>query len=564
MSNPPRNLIGLSLLLIISAFLVVLFYRGLAEPDEGRYAEIAEDMINSGNWLEMRLLMHRYYEKPPLTYWLVATAFHAFGLRDWAARAPLLINGVLLTGLCWFLARRQWEKNAANIATLTMLSMVGFLASMALLMTDPFLALWFALVCIALFRGCQPGVYAQKRFLLFSVAAIAVAMGFLTKGAVAIVLPLVIIFLWLLWERRLAVLRSLAVPWAILLGIGLLTPIMLLLEKHNPGFFHYFATEHFSRFNGTRPTQIHKEPFVFFAEVIPLLLLPWTLFLVRAAWRLIAQRGWRQDTLSRFLLVWVVVVVLFFSSSSGKLMSYILPAIPALGLLLGRWGLSDPQDSRSDRILWNIGAAGLFLSALVIAGIWLFSYFRIRPLTIYPISGRSVFALIPITVMSVVLLARRGQRSFGGLLSLNAGIMLTAALMLSPLAGKDFNALLHHNSAQVYKELATKLKSEDQVVVFWDYRPALGFYTQGEYIAFQVADELLYGRQLEPERAKEIQDKAQLEKLLQEASGKVFAVVDPHDLEQKFRPLGLATVPTTIPSDPNTLVLELQPPLSQY
>lgn len=552
---------GLSLLVIAGAFLIVLFCRGLAEPDEGRYAEMAEDAVKSGNWWEMRLLMHRYYEKPPLTTWLVAPALRAFGMRDWAARAPLLLNGILATSLFWYLACSQWERATANTATATMLSMAGYLASMGLLITDAFLVTFFALTCIALFLGSQPGVAAKKRRGLFAAASVAAALGFLTKGLVAIVLPGIIIFLWLFWERRLTVLRSWAVPSAILLGGVLLAPIMLLLEKHNPGFFRYFViNEHFSRFAGTRASQLHAEPFWFFAWVIPQLLLPWTLFSVRAVWRLIVLRGWRQDPLSRFLLVWSAVVILFFSASAGKLSSYIFPAIPALGLLLGRWGLTGENNNQRQQILWNIGAAGLFLTALFLVGTWLISYFRIIPWKIYQAGAGSSVALLPIAAALIVLWRTRAHCSFGGLLVLNANMALTMALLLSPLAGKDFNAFLYRNSSYVYKKLAAELKPEDRLVVFWDYRPALGFYTQGEYLQFQCNDELRYGHQLEPDWPDDLQEKAQLEKLLQEAPGRVFAVVDPHDLEQKFKPLDLAMVPVTLPSDPNTLVLELRLP----
>jgi len=560
MSNLQKKLFGLSLLVIVCAFLIVLFYRGFNDPDEGRYSEVPREMVVSGNWLEMRMLGYRYYEKPPLTYWLVAPAIKVFGARDWVVRIPLLISGLMLAGIFWLLARRQWERTPADIATLTMLTMIGFLAGTGLLLTDSFMFMWFALTCIALFFGCQPGISTRARFLLFSVASVAAALAFLTKGAIAIVLPPAIIFIWLLWERRPAALRTWSVPWAILLCVGLLTPVMLLLEKHNPGFFRYFVIEeHFSRFTGTRDTQLHAEPFWFFGMVIPLLLLPWTLFLVRAAWRLIATRGWRTDSLSRFLLVWIVVVIGFFSASTGKLMSYILPAIPALGLLLGRWGLTDREDSRRDRILWNIGVAGLFIAALAILVIWLISYFKIIPKDIYPITGRSVVALLPIAVMLIVLTATRTYRSFAGLLGLNAGIVLTAALLLSPLAGKDFNVFLHINSSHVFKQLATQLKPEDQIVVFWSYRPALPFYTQRIYVPFQDKNELIHGMQIEPDRASDLQDKAQLEALLRKAPGRVFAVIEPQDMEKKFKPLGLSTAPTTIPHDPDTIILELLP-----
>ncbi len=561
MSNFPKKLSSLALLVIAVAFLIVLFYRGFNDPDEGRYSEVPREMIASGNWLEMRMLGYRYYEKPPLTYWIVAPAIKLFGAKDWAVRVPLLINGLMLAGCFWFLARRKWERSAANIATMTMLSMIGFIAGTGLLLTDSFLVMWFALTCIALFFGCQPGISATKRFLLFSVASVAAAMGFLTKGAVAIILPPAIIFIWLLFDRRPRALLTWSVPWAILLCVGLLAPIMLLLEKHNPGFFHFFVIdEHFSRFTGTREVQLHPEPFWFFLMIIPLLLTPWTFFIVRAAWRIIVCRGWRTDSLSRFLLIWVAIVVGFFSASTGKLMSYILPAIPALGLLLGRWGLTDREDTRQDRILWNIGAAGLFIVAAAIPIVWLTSYLEIIPKEVYPISGRSAVALIPVAGILIALVATRSYRSFGGLLGLNAGIILAASLLLSPLAGKDFNVLVHINSSHVYKQLAAQLKPEDQVIVFWSYRPALPFYLQKLYVPFQDTNELLFGMQAEPERKWELQDADQLEAFLQKARGRVFAVIEPKDIETRLNPLRLRTVPTAIPSDPDTVILEILPP----
>ena len=127
MSNPQKKLLNLSLLVIVCAFLIVLFYRGFNDPDEGRYSEVPREMVVSGNWLEMRMLGYRYYEKPPLTYWLVAPAIKVFGARDWAVRVPLLMSGLLLTGILWLLARRKWERTPADIATLTMLSMICLL-----------------------------------------------------------------------------------------------------------------------------------------------------------------------------------------------------------------------------------------------------------------------------------------------------------------------------------------------------------------------------------------------------------------------------------------------------
>ncbi|MCX6995857.1 MAG: hypothetical protein NTV49_01925 [Kiritimatiellaeota bacterium] len=77
------------LALLAAAYGIMLFGRGFVDPDEGRYAEIPREMVVSGNWLEMRMMGFRYYEKPILSYWLTAPALALFGPHDWAARLPL-------------------------------------------------------------------------------------------------------------------------------------------------------------------------------------------------------------------------------------------------------------------------------------------------------------------------------------------------------------------------------------------------------------------------------------------------------------------------------------------
>jgi 4-amino-4-deoxy-L-arabinose transferase-like glycosyltransferase len=394
-------------------------------------------------------------------------------------------------------------------------------------------------------------------------AAICTGLGFLTKGAVAVILPGAIIFIWLLWERRLAALRTWSILWAAILFIILLTPVLLLLEKYNPGFFHYFVIdEHFSRFTGTRQIQLHPEPFWFFFQVLPLLMLPWTLFILRAVRQMVLNKFWHTDELSRFLVVWVVVVIGFFSASTGKLMSYIMPAIPPLALLLGRWGIAEPLDgSRRDRISWNIGAAGLLIVSLAIFIGWLTAYYQWLPKNVYPVRGISIVALIPVGLALLLIPARHLWQKPEGVLLGNAGILLAVAFLLSPLAGKDFNVFLRFNSSYVYKKLGKILRPEDQVIVFWDYRPALPFYLQRLYVPYEETNELLYGMQAEPQRARDLQDKAQLDEFMKHAPGRVFAVIEPHNIESKFKSLVQRTASVDIPHDPDTIVLEILPPL---
>jgi 4-amino-4-deoxy-L-arabinose transferase-like glycosyltransferase len=559
---PARRPLILALLILAAAFLILLFWRGFSDPDEGRYAEIPREMVESGHWLEMRMLGYRYYEKPPLSYWLVAPAIAIFGAHDWAARIPLLLGMVWLLGLFVRRIRRDWPGTPGGAAFLVAASTIGFAAGACLLLTDAFLTVFFAATSLWLYDAFLPETPPLRRLLLVVAAAAAAVAGVLTKGAVAFVLPAGILLLWLTWERRPLALLSPATAAGVAVAFALLVPAFVLIEQHNPEFFRKFIfEEHLARFKGTRGYQGHEEPFHFFGPVILLLMLPWTGFLFRAVRRAWRQRAQRADRLSRYLLVWAVVVVGFFSISTGKLMSYIMPAMFPLGLLLGRWGVADPPDPADawDRRLWQVGVGIMLLVVAGLAGFWTVAYFQILPDTVFPITGVSVLAIAPALTGAGLAWTFGRFRTFHGSLLLAAGVLLSASLLLSPLAGKDMNVMVHINSSHVYKSLAAVLKPEDRIVVFWDYRPALPFYTRQFYIPFQVVNELNYGMSLEHPSRREVKDMGELVRRTRRIQGRIYALVDPDDLEKKFRPLNLPYRESGLPSDPDTVVFEIFP-----
>jgi len=305
----------------------------------------------------------------------VAPALRLFGPHDWAARIPLLVSALGVIAMFGAVTRRRWPDPSAFFVSFTT---IGCLAGAALLLTDAFLVFWFSLTALSLYLAFQPGVSAPRRRAWTLVAAASAVAGFLTKGAVAVILPAGIVFLWLLWERRLSTLQAQALLPSGLVLAALLAPLLVLIERHNPGFIRQFVwEEHVGRFLGTRAIQVHEEPPWFFLPVIPLLLLPWTFFLPRAIRVMVRKRAFGRDSYSRFLLVWVAVVAGFFSAGAGKLMSYILPAMVPMGLLLGRWGLAEPtEDSSADRALWRLGVAGIAILAAGIPIAWFAAFFQ--------------------------------------------------------------------------------------------------------------------------------------------------------------------------------------------
>ncbi len=551
-------------LALAAALLVMLFGRGLMDPDEGRYAEIPREMAVSGNWMEMRLLGFRYYEKPPLAYWLTAPAILACGARDWAVRIPLALN---LAGMAWLfyrLMRREWPADSSRWTLLIGSASLGFTAGFTLLMTDPFLALFFSLTCYWAYLWFEtPPPAAGRRARLAVAAGAAAALGFLTKGAVAAVLPGAIILIWAAWERRLRQLRFSLLAWAGVIFLAIAGSALLLIERHNPGFFlHFIWNEHIARFTGTRELQGHPEPFWYFGYIIPLLLAPWTLFLARAARMMAARRALQTDRLTRLLLVWAGVVVFFFSASTGKLMSYILPAIFPILILLGRWGIAEPFDgTEADRRLIRWGTAGtlLIMAALILA--WAASYTDIFPDKLQPVRGASILALLPLAACGWPALRcwRAGSDFRPPVALLNAGILLTAALMLTPLPGRCFNVTARKNSAIVYQALAGRLTPADRLVSLWSYRPSLAFYTGRIYRPYQSRNELLFGMRMEPGRPADMQHPDEIRALAAGTPGRVYALVEPDDYVKRLPELGLKFQATDLPCDPRTIILEVVP-----
>jgi 4-amino-4-deoxy-L-arabinose transferase-like glycosyltransferase len=551
-----RRRLMLVLALLAVAYGLFLFWRGFFDPDEGRYGEIPREMVANGNWMEMRMMDFRYYEKPILSYWLTAPAIAALGAHDWAARLPLLLP---LLGTLWLLlglVRRHWPREQHAPALLVAFSTIGLFSQFGLLMTDTFLVFWFALTCVALFEAYAAGATPAQRRNGLLLTAVAGALGFMTKGAVAIVLPGAALFVWLLWERRLRQLWTWWLLAAAALFLAILVPWLLWLERHNPGFIQYFVIdEHLSRFTGTRSAQGHPEPFWFFLAVTPVMLLPWTLFAVRAV-----ARGWgRHDSLTRFLVCWAVLVIVFFSVSSGKLMSYILPAFPALGLLLGRWGVGEPAAGTSrDTRHWRLGLAGPLLVLAAFALLWVVSWFQLLPEQIPQISGAGAWFFLPLAL--AVWFARRALRSLAGVGLLVATALLLIALLCSPLTGLNTNVRMHLNNSILYKQFAAQLRPEDQFVMFFDYRPALVFYTRRQPVIFQFKNELEYGMNAERQRRGSVETFDQLRAIVQACPGKTYGFVDPPDLEKRLGPVRDALLPTAFPTSSDTIVFEVKFP----
>ena len=356
---------------LLLSVLVCNGLRDLIQPDEGRYAEIPRQMLESGDWIVPQLNGLPYVEKPPLQYWATAAAYALFGVQDWVSRLWNLLLGVAGIATVWAAGQRLFGERAGRYAALILLSspLYMLVGQVNLLDMGVTFFLSAALLCFVLAQRDESTSIQRRRWMLLCWTAL--GWGFLQKGLEALAVPGVALVAYTLLRRDAAL-------WGRLhLGLGLATlavwilPWTLLLGWRDGRYAEFFLIhEHFTRFLTTEHQRV--QPYWYFGAVLLGACLPWTGLMLSAAWR--ALRAWRDGAGARplsfdvplALAVWATTVVLFFSLSGSKLVPYIMPCVPPLALLAGRdLALRCDNDTHRGAWRWVLALAlGLALALL--------------------------------------------------------------------------------------------------------------------------------------------------------------------------------------------------------
>jgi 4-amino-4-deoxy-L-arabinose transferase-like glycosyltransferase len=322
----------------LSVFLTVLWFatlslRPLFNPDEGRYAEIAREMLNGGDWVIPHLNGLAYIEKPPLQYWATALCLRVFGQSEFAARFYTACCALATLLTVWLLARRLWSVVAAWRAAVMLSSMMLFLVMGQLLTLDMGLTLYLTMALAGFLLAQQAGQHRSERGWML-LAWVATALGVLSKGLVAAAIPAAVLVSYSAWARDFSPWRRLHIAWGLPLFVAITVPWHWLAARRLADFAQFFFVhEHLARY--LTPSANREESWWFFGVVLVLGSAPWTLSVLRVmvlGWRRPASRSEFNPTL--FLWIWAWFVCIFFSLSESKLIPYILPALPALALLI--------------------------------------------------------------------------------------------------------------------------------------------------------------------------------------------------------------------------------------
>ena len=324
---------GLFLLFVIITYFLPLEFRFLWQPDETRYAEISREMLSSGNWVVPHLLDVRYFEKPVAGYWVNNLSQMLFGHTQFAVRFGALLSTMVSTLLVYRLAVKMWgDKVIARTGALLYVSMLLVFSLGTYSTLDPILTMWITLV-IYLSYGL---IIAQSRRALsgyWITFGLACGMALMTKGFLALVLPVIALVPIHIFYRRFTIM--LRYGWMGITAALLITlPWALAVYRAEPDFWRYFVVvEHIQRFMSENAQNL--SPFWFFVPILFAGVLPWSGFLFGAL-----KQGWQQRHENKslfFLLCWAVLPFLFFSIAKGKLLTYILPVIAPLTLLMAAY-----------------------------------------------------------------------------------------------------------------------------------------------------------------------------------------------------------------------------------
>ncbi len=364
--------------LICATLLLCYFYNlgllGLMGPDEPRYAWIARSMVETRDWITPQLYGKPWFEKPVLYYWSAALSFKVLGVNETAARLPSAIFALLATiGMAW-LALRIYGAQTARWLLLLLPCTVGMIGFSHAAATDmPFAATFsLAMVCAAivldLTRNNDTPILPRTPWLALLGFGFFLGLAVLAKGPAAIIFAGGSIFLWAFLTRRWRDAFRCLHPVGIAAFCATALPWYIVCTRRNPDFLRVFIIEHnFKRY--LTPEFQHIQPFWFYLPVLLVAFLPWTATLLWSIWQGSRQAfTYKQIAPSTLLLLcWSLFCLIFFSISKSKLPGYILPAIPAIGLLLAR-SLTRfrPAHNVSFRLLIAISSAAFAAAGVVV------------------------------------------------------------------------------------------------------------------------------------------------------------------------------------------------------
>ena len=465
-------------ILIVGGFLFVfnLGGRDLWEPDETRYAVIAREMKDGGNWIIPHLNRQIYAEKPPLFFWLVNLSVFFFGENsELANRLPSAVAGYIVILITFLFGERLFNLRTGFLSSLILATSFLFPQLSRWMMLDALFTLFFLLILFSFYLGYERGERRRKYYLL---AGLFTGLAILTKGPVAyLTLPIFFIFT--------AFQKNVKKFWCRDLLLGFLLSVTVVLVWWIPACFiggrDYIHWILYKQAIGTYVEggkHFHPGAFLFYFIRFPVEFLPWTVFLP-TAFILGFRKGREKRERFLFLSIWFSFVFLFFTFSKGKKDNYLLPLYPAAAMIVG-W-------------LWDFGLRSKEGEQGFISGIAILASLSVIPfvLSLFGVSQKLypdlvsyrflIFSVLSCLVVGCLLsllffVKQRPRVAF-------VSLVITFSLFHLQIAHSLPSRLNAQRSMKAFSEMILKrMEPGDEIKTYWFKSNGLLYYTRKSYI----------------------------------------------------------------------------------
>lgn len=477
-------------ILFLSLFVGLLFFifagtRPLLVPDEGRYAEIAREMVLSGDYITPYLNGIKYFEKPILFYWLESGAIKLFGQSIWSLRSVNILCGLLGCLLTYFTARQLYDRATGILAALILGTSMLYFAMSHMISLDLPVTVFLA-ACLYFFMLALQHPVGNVRRNYIWLAATASAIAVLTKGLIGIVFPGMIILPWLAITGEWKLLKNLYIPSALCIFALIAVPWHIIVNHRNPEFFNfYFITQHILRY--TDKDVGHYQPVWFFIPSLFVGFFPWITFLPQTIKNSLPKKWSARKFYSKeiFMLLWAGIIFTFFSFSKSKLIPYILPMFPPIAILTAHY-LRQHINNRSNKISFTI----MLITAIGFAYV-LYDFPKHADIP-DPIAAQhtlllSALFLLSGFITSFILIYRKSIHA------LAVAIVTISLFLVTTLYAIPF--VDTRNIYSLAEILQQRIKPEDSVITFNQYNQDLPFYLKRRVSILNWRNELTFGMQ---------------------------------------------------------------------
>jgi 4-amino-4-deoxy-L-arabinose transferase-like glycosyltransferase len=380
-----RTVLVLALAAAILPYFVGLGATSIVDANEAYYAETPREMLEAGDCLNPAFNYEPRFNKPPLSYWVVAFFYRMFGVSLWSARLPIALGAMVILATAFVLGRVAFSTEAGLIAALTLATSPRLLLFSRRIIIDIYTAMFCGL---ALLFFVLAEFRPTRRRLWVILMYASVGLGVLTKGPVAAILPALAFAAYLVLAGRLSALRRLMLPLGMLIVAAVVVPYYAALyAQHGWTYISSFIfTENIGRFAEGAGAP-NRGVWFYLPVVLADLYFPWSLLLPVALalvpWRsVVAPWSQRRQVggagplpaappvghLRLLLAVWVIVITAFFSLSRAQQDLYVLPfvagAAPLVGGLLHRW-----VTGSASRAVMRVSASAMLVMSLILGAL---------------------------------------------------------------------------------------------------------------------------------------------------------------------------------------------------